>query len=341
MPANLPPQYSKAEEEFRKALSPADRLDKLREMFPASCPSIRGRKASVGSEAENQSGEGRNRRAKSGGKKGGEPPRPREGAGQIVLVGAPNAGRSAMLTALTNAKPEVAPHPFTTGPPPGIMFYEDVRIQLVDLPPISPDFLEPWVPSLIRLGRHDPDGRPGGVTTWTDGLLETALARLGRRAYGTGGERCPTTSRTRRSSTSRRCWSPTRPTPRGLRTGSTCSRRMVRARFSIATDRGRRRRPGRSEACLVRFTGRHAGLYQKAARQTGRPNATVHHPYRRHGCWTWLGDSSRTSEQSLKCARVWGTGVFEGQTVKRVPCEPTAPMSWSCTSEGTGRIGSH
>ena len=33
MPANLPPQYSKAEEEFRKATSPAERLDKLQEMF--------------------------------------------------------------------------------------------------------------------------------------------------------------------------------------------------------------------------------------------------------------------------------------------------------------------
>ena len=33
MPANLPPQYSKAEDEFRKAATPAERLEKLREMF--------------------------------------------------------------------------------------------------------------------------------------------------------------------------------------------------------------------------------------------------------------------------------------------------------------------
>ena len=33
MPANLPPQYSKAEDEYRKAGTPAERLEKLREMF--------------------------------------------------------------------------------------------------------------------------------------------------------------------------------------------------------------------------------------------------------------------------------------------------------------------
>ena len=33
MPANLPPQYLKAEDEYRKASTPEERLEKLREMF--------------------------------------------------------------------------------------------------------------------------------------------------------------------------------------------------------------------------------------------------------------------------------------------------------------------
>ena len=76
---------------------------------------------------------------------------PHEGAGQVVLVGPPNAGKSALLAALTNARPEVAAYPFTTrAPQPGIMIWEDVPVQLVDLPPITADFFEPWVPGLIR-----------------------------------------------------------------------------------------------------------------------------------------------------------------------------------------------
>ena len=90
--------------------------------------------------------------AKAGAKKAGVSHRvPHEGAGQVVLVGPPNAGKSALLAALTNAHPEVAAYPFTTrAPQPGIMMWQDVPVQLVDLPPISADFLEPWVPSLIR-----------------------------------------------------------------------------------------------------------------------------------------------------------------------------------------------
>src|SRR5260221_681647 len=152
MPANLPPQYSKAEEEYRKATSPADRLEKLREMFRL-LPKHKGTEK-LQSDLKQKISRAREdlEEAKAGAKKPGVSHRvPRDGAGQVVLVGAPNAGKSAILAALTNAKPEVAPYPYTTRAPyPGMMVWEDVRLQLVDLPPIAADFMEPWVPGIIR-----------------------------------------------------------------------------------------------------------------------------------------------------------------------------------------------
>src|SRR5919204_396652 len=75
----------------------------------------------------------------------------REGAGQIVLLGPPNSGKSQLIRALTHAHPEVADYPFSTRMPvAGMMLFEDVQIQLVDLPPMSAAFMEPWLPQVIR-----------------------------------------------------------------------------------------------------------------------------------------------------------------------------------------------
>jgi ribosome-interacting GTPase 1 len=69
---------------------------------------------------------------------------PRSGAGQVALIGTPNSGKSSIVAALTNAKVNVADFPFaTTAPVPGMMTFEDVPIQLVDTPPITADFISP------------------------------------------------------------------------------------------------------------------------------------------------------------------------------------------------------
>ncbi len=70
---------------------------------------------------------------------------------QVVLVGLPNVGKSQIVVNLTNATPLVAPYPFTTRKPtPGMMSYENIQIQLVDIPPLMVDFVEPWFPSLLK-----------------------------------------------------------------------------------------------------------------------------------------------------------------------------------------------
>jgi hypothetical protein len=69
---------------------------------------------------------------------------PRSGAGQIALLGTPNSGKSAIIAALTNAKVSVADFPFaTTTPVPGMVKFEDIQIQLVDMPPITADYIAP------------------------------------------------------------------------------------------------------------------------------------------------------------------------------------------------------
>ncbi len=75
----------------------------------------------------------------------------REGAAQVLLLGAPNVGKSQILASLTGANPEVAPYPFTTRDTAvGMMKFEDINIQLVDTPPITQEYMEPWLPEIIR-----------------------------------------------------------------------------------------------------------------------------------------------------------------------------------------------
>lgn len=57
----------------------------------------------------------------------------KEGAVQIVMVGAANSERSLLLSTLTNAKPEVASYPVTTqSPVPRMHMVDGVEIQLVE-----------------------------------------------------------------------------------------------------------------------------------------------------------------------------------------------------------------
>ena len=151
MPANLTPQYKEAEDRFRDAETTAEKLAALEEMM-AVIPKHKGtekiradikRKISKLKEPE----EGKIGQSARSAMFNVE----KEGAGQIALVGPPNSGKSKLLSMLTNAQPDIGDYPYTTQKPlPGMMEYEDILIQIVDIPPISQEFTEPWVVAVAR-----------------------------------------------------------------------------------------------------------------------------------------------------------------------------------------------
>ena len=144
MPANLTPEYFKAEKWYKSATTNEEKILALERMLSVM-PKHKGtdhlkadlrRKLSKLKDVSTQQ--------KKGGKHVDIFHVPRTGAGQIVLLGAPNSGKSSLVGALTNAKVNVADFPFATnGPVPGMVTFEDVPIQLVDMPPITTDYIAP------------------------------------------------------------------------------------------------------------------------------------------------------------------------------------------------------
>src|SRR5438445_10101944 len=135
------PQYLEAEAEYKKAQTPEERLECLKKMWAL----VPKHKASEKLQAEiktkiSETKEEVEQERKHPKKVGVSYKIPKQGAGQVILLGPPNAGKSRLLTRLTRATPEVAPFPFTTREPiPGMMDWEDVRGQLIDTPPVPAD----------------------------------------------------------------------------------------------------------------------------------------------------------------------------------------------------------
>ena len=151
MPANLTPQYLKAEQKFRAAQTTDEKVEAVKEML-STLPKHKGTEK-IYAELKHKLAEFKKEQetARKKGKQGPSFKVPREGAGQVVLIGYPNTGKSMLISKLTDANVQVADYPFTTRfPAPGMMKYEDIQIQLVDTPPVTPTTMEPGMFDLVR-----------------------------------------------------------------------------------------------------------------------------------------------------------------------------------------------
>ncbi len=150
MPANLPPNYYRKEGELKFAQTPEEKIQIYLELL-AIMPKHKG--------TDKLKADIRARISKLKRELGKKPGAtrfdfyhvPKEGAAQVVILGLPNSGKSQLLKTLTNAEPEVQDYPFTTTKPQvGMIPYENIQIQLVDMPPISSSYAPGWIFGIAR-----------------------------------------------------------------------------------------------------------------------------------------------------------------------------------------------
>lgn len=152
MPTNVTQEYKKAEQAFREAREPADRLRCLREMLRL-IPKHKGTEhvqADIKTRIKQLTTELSQPR-KGGARSGPAHAVRSEGAAQISLLGPPNAGKSMLHSALTGSHSTVGAWPHTTETPiPGMAPYHDIRFQLVDLPPVAHERMQPWLGTALQ-----------------------------------------------------------------------------------------------------------------------------------------------------------------------------------------------
>jgi ribosome-interacting GTPase 1 len=316
MAANLTPQYLEAEAEYKQAHTAEARLACLRKMY-ALLPKhkaseklqadLKTKISAAREEAEHEHHKG---------KKGGVSYKvPRQGAGQYAVVGAPNTGKSRLLGRLTRATPEVAPYPFTTREPSaGMMSWEDVRVQLIDLPPITADIMEGYVASMVRsadaalflVNLADDDG-PFAAEAVLEKLAGTKTVLIGR----------PPAEITDYSiEYVRALLVANKIDDDGAADRLEIVREMFTDRFPIniiSAERG----DGLDELrpAIYRFLD----VIRVYTKQPGKP-PDLTSPFTCPVGSTlveFAGLVHRDFAENLKSARIWGTGVFDGQTVKR------------------------
>lgn len=135
MPTNVPIEYVVAEQNYKKASTVEEKIRALRMML-AYCPKHKGcenLRAEIKSKISKLKAKLKKQVKKRSGIK-------KEGFATICLIGPPNSGKSTLLAKLTNAKPKIAPYPFTTTKPViGMLSYHGVKLQVIEVPPLLKD----------------------------------------------------------------------------------------------------------------------------------------------------------------------------------------------------------
>ena len=317
MAVNLPPQYHDAEARYKKGRTAEEKLVALREMWVILPKHKASEKVQVILKTKISELTDEIEQAKSGPRKAapGTVRIPKQGAGQIAFVGPPNAGKSQLLTKLTKATPTVAPYPFTTrDPQPGMTEFEDVRIQLVDLPPITADAYEPFITDRTRsadaavlfLDLASDDG-PAETQAVIDRLKQARRELVAARPTGDDD---PTTY-----------FVPT------LLVATKCDDEAADLRLEMAKEALGDRFPwhvisaergdGLPELREKLFTL--LNVMRIYTKQPGKP-ADTGSPFTCPVGSTvaeLAGCVHNELEETVKSARVWGSGAFDGQTVGR------------------------
>ena len=151
MPTNLPPEYFSAEEKYKQATTGQEKIERLEELI-ATIPKHKGTDKL---RADLRRRLSRLKESAEKGKKTGKHESTfhieKEGSGRVILVGMPNVGKSSLIASLTHAKPTISEAPFSSWVPiPGMMEWEHVQIQLIDTPPLNRDHMESEQFDLIR-----------------------------------------------------------------------------------------------------------------------------------------------------------------------------------------------